>query len=44
MHALGLGVLAPQPMIYHTYSTAIFPDFFFVHDIKMIVNINMILD
>jgi hypothetical protein len=44
MHALGLGVLAPQPKIYHTYSTAIFCDFFFAHDIKMIVNNNMILD
>jgi hypothetical protein len=43
-HALGLNVLATQPEIYHTYSTAIFCDFYFVHDIKTIVNNNMILD
>jgi hypothetical protein len=43
-HALGLGILTPQPKTYHTYSTAIFCDFFFAHDIMVIVNNNMIID
>jgi hypothetical protein len=44
MHALGFNVLTPQPEIFHTYGTVILHDFFCVHDIKSIVNNNMILD
>jgi hypothetical protein len=42
--ALGLGVLATQPKIYHAYGTAIFRDFIFAHNINIIVNNNMISD
>jgi hypothetical protein len=44
MRALGLGVLAPQPEIYHAYGTAIFCDFILAHNINIIVNNNMIID
>jgi hypothetical protein len=44
MHVLGLGVLTPQPEIYNAYGTAIFSDFFLVHNINMIVGNNMMLD
>jgi hypothetical protein len=43
MHALGLGVLTPQPEIYHTYGTVIFCGNFFAHNIEMIVTNKMIL-
>jgi hypothetical protein len=29
MRVLGLGVLTPQPKLYHAYGTAIFHDFFY---------------
>jgi hypothetical protein len=32
-HALGVGILAPQPKIYHTYSTAIFFGDFYLRTI-----------
>ncbi len=44
MHALGLSVLTPQPELYRVYGTAIFHDFFFAHNIKMILENDMILD
>ncbi len=34
-HVLGLNILAPQPKIYHTYSTAIFRDFFLHMRLKL---------
>jgi hypothetical protein len=42
-HTLGLGILAPQPKIYHAYGTAIFHYFSFA-DIKSVDNNNMALD
>jgi hypothetical protein len=42
--ALGLGVLAPHPKIYHAYGTDFFCDFIFAKDIIIIVNNNMILN
>jgi hypothetical protein len=29
MRALGLGILTPQPKLYHAYGTAMFHDFFY---------------
>jgi hypothetical protein len=43
-HVLGLGVLPPQPKVYHAYGTANYCDFIFMHNINIIVNNNMILD
>jgi hypothetical protein len=43
IRALGLGILMLQPKLYQAYGTAIFHDFF-VHNIKMIVINNMVLD
>jgi hypothetical protein len=37
--ALGLGVLAQQPKLQHAYGTAVFCDFFLVHDVDMSIDV-----